>query len=97
MTPYSISREASRDLDAIWDYIAKQGLVAADRVLAKLFDTFLHLSRNPMAGELCEELRRGLRRFCVGSYVIYYKPARRVTIVRVLHGARDSDALFADD
>jgi plasmid stabilization system protein ParE len=60
-------------------------------------NAFLHLSRSPLAGELCEELRPGLRRFCVRNYVVYYKVARRLVIVRVLHGARDAGAQFAAD
>ena len=87
MTPYSISCEARRDLDAIWYAIAKHNLAAADRMLVKLFDVFLHLSRSPLAGESCDELRPGLRRFCVGNYVVYHKVARRVAVARVLHGA----------
>jgi plasmid stabilization system protein ParE len=67
MTPYSISRQTRLDLDAIWGNIAKHNISAADRLLAKLFDAFLHLSRSPFAGELCEELRQGLRRFCVSN------------------------------
>ena len=76
MTPYTVSREARRDLDAIWYAIARHNLLAADRMLVRLFDVFLHLSRSPLAGESCEELRPGLLRFCVGSYVIYYKVAQ---------------------
>jgi toxin ParE1/3/4 len=96
MLSYSITRKARSDLDGIWDCIAKQDLSAADRVIAKLFDAFLFPARNQLAGELCEGLRPGLRRFCVGNYV-YYKIARRVTIVRVLHRARDTDSAFADE
>jgi toxin ParE1/3/4 len=96
MTPYSTSREARSDLDKIWGSVAKHNLSAADRLLVKLLDAFLPLACNPMAGELCEELRPGLRRFCVGNYVIYYRTARRVAIVRVLHGARDVGTAFAE-
>ena len=88
MTPYTLSREARRDLDAIWYAIARHNLLAADRMLVRLFDIFLHLSRSPLAGESCEELRSGLRRYCVGNHVVYYEVARRVSIARVLHGAK---------
>jgi plasmid stabilization system protein ParE len=97
MTPYSISREARRDLDEIWFFISKHDLAAADSMLLKLLDVFLHVSRNPLAGELCEELRPGLRRFCVGNYVVYYKAAKRVAIARILHGARDVGLAFAKE
>ena len=67
MTPYTVSREARRDLDAIWYAIARHNLLAADRMLVRLFDIFLHLSRSPLAGESCEELRSGLRRYLRGK------------------------------
>jgi plasmid stabilization system protein ParE len=94
MTRYAISRAAKSDLDGIWDHVAQDAPLAADRLIGKLFDAFRHLSSTPLAGELCEHLRPGLRRFCMGNYVIYYKVARRMTVVRVLYGARDAGALF---
>jgi toxin ParE1/3/4 len=39
----------------------------------------------------------GLRSFPVGRYVIFYLQVQdSLQIVRILHGARDLDAVFAD-
>jgi toxin ParE1/3/4 len=53
------------------------------------------LARFPLLGASRDRLAKGLRVFSVGNYVIYYRPeAATVRIQRVLHGARDADALF---
>jgi plasmid stabilization system protein ParE len=43
--------EAVIDLDAIWDYIAQENLVAADRLLDEMQDRFLMLAKYPELGE----------------------------------------------
>jgi len=49
-------------------------------------------------GRLRDELADGLRSFPVGRYVIFYRPIPKgIEIVRVLHGARDLDAIFRSD
>lgn len=61
----------------------------------KLFDRFGMLVRQPLIGEACDDLAPNLRYFPVGNYVIYYQPTDDgVVIVRVVHGARDVNALF---
>jgi toxin ParE1/3/4 len=61
----------------------------------KLKDTCHTLARFPLLGASREELVPGLRMFAVGNYVIYYRPQTDgVRLERVLHGARDADALF---
>jgi len=49
-------------------------------------------------GRARDELEVGLRSFPVGRYAIFYLPIPDgVEIVRVLHGARDLDAIFHPD
>jgi len=86
---------AIADLDSIWDYIARDSIEAADRVLDELDDLFQHLTKNPKIGELQPNLADGrYRRFTYRSYVIYYRPIEgTVVIIRVLHGARDHETL----
>ena len=95
MTPYTIAPQAQTDLDEVWDYVADDSVTAADQLLATFHDKFLLLSSHPLIGQTRYELRPNLRCFSVGSYVVYYQPEEeRIRIVRVLHGARDVDALF---
>ena len=90
------TREAVADLDAIWDYIARDNLTAADRMLDALNERFLLLAKNPEIGELQPLLADGqYRRFTYRSYVIYYRPVDDgIVLVRVLHGARDHEKLL---
>jgi toxin ParE1/3/4 len=86
---------AESDLEQIWNYIARDNVDAADRMLDRIGDVFEMLSRQPLIGESRSEIRVGLRSFPVGNYVVYYALASdRVDIARVLHGARDVDAIF---
>jgi len=49
-------------------------------------------------GKSRDELAAGLRSFPIGQYIIFYQPVPGgVDIVRVLHGARDLDAIFNPD
>jgi toxin ParE1/3/4 len=97
MSQFRLSRQGETDLRDIWDYI---GIVndrpeAATRLLERLYDAFLMLAERPLMGEACPHLRANLRRFVVGSYAIFYVPlADGVEIERIIHGARNIDAMF---
>jgi toxin ParE1/3/4 len=52
------------------------------------------LATFPLSGPSREQLAPGLRVMFRGSYAIYYMPAEQeIVVIRVLHGARDIDAL----
>ena len=40
MNGYVLSRDAERDLEDLWDYVAEDDVGAADRLIARLFDAF---------------------------------------------------------
>jgi toxin ParE1/3/4 len=88
--------DAIADLDAIWDFIARDNVPAADRLLDRLQAHFELLVKHPEIGEQQPGLADGsYRRFTCGSYVIYYRPIDDgIVVIRVLHGARDVDALL---
>jgi toxin ParE1/3/4 len=89
---------AISDLAQIWDYIADDSEKRADAFLAMVDGKFQTLSQHPAIGRRREELAPGLRSFPVGRYVIFYLPLPNgVDIVRVLHGARDIETVFAED
>lgn len=86
---------AERDLDEIWFYIAKDNIDAADRVLRRIQDKCRQYAAQPLMGDLRDDLAENLRNFVVGSYVIFYRPLTDgIEVVRVIHGARDVDAIF---
>ena len=88
--------EAIADLDGIWDYIGRDNPAAADRMLDELLDRLALLAANPELGERQPALADGqYRRFTCRNYVIYYRPLDDgIILVRVLHGARDHEALL---
>jgi|SRR3954469_21373045 len=93
-----IAPQARTDLDRIWDYIFSQSgsETTASRQIDLIADRFRLLSKWPRIGRARPDLRRGLRSFPVGDYVIFYRTARSsVTILRVLHGRRDIEGLFS--
>jgi toxin ParE1/3/4 len=89
---------ALADLGEIWSFIADDSIVNADAFAARIDETFQLLARQPRMGRLRPELGDDIRSFVVNSYVIFYCPAGDgVEIIRVLHGARDIEAIFQDD
>ena len=86
---------AEADILEIWDYIADDSLAAADRWVDRLDEQFRMLAAQPMMGRAREELAPGVRSFPFGRYVVFYMPLNDgIDVVRVLHGARDIDAVF---
>ena len=104
MAEFSVSPAAREDLDQIHAFISQDNPEAADRVLAAALSTFAAVARMPGIGRPrafgLSELS-GLRSFRVDgfrNYLIFYRLVTEgVEIVRVLHAARNLDALFADD
>lgn len=95
MKRFRLTVPADQDLDGLWDYIAQDNVDAADRFIELLYDKFALLASNPRIGRPCDDLRPGLFRFPVGNYVIFYRVApRHIEIARIVHGARNIQALF---
>jgi len=94
---HRLSSRARADLDDIWHHIVIEGgsESAADSVVDLIADRFRLLSDWPRLGRARNDLRRGLRSFLVGDYVIFYRITRAgVVIQRVLHGRRDIERIL---
>lgn len=91
MSRYVLGRDSERDIDALWEYVAKDSLQAADRFITRLFDAFETLARNPGMGHKREDLTKLPVLFWpVGNFLIIYRAERsQVEIVAVVHGKRD--------
>jgi toxin ParE1/3/4 len=72
-------RDAERDLDALWDFIAGDNPTAASGVLRRIFSTCELLASQPLMGEARPDLGRDLRSLSVGSYVIFFRPYDEVS------------------
>jgi toxin ParE1/3/4 len=95
-----LAPEARQDLRDIRDYIAKDNPDAARRVVTRLRGLARILAGAPALGRARPELGAGVRSFPADRYVLFYRPVRGaagIQIVRVLHGARDVDAIFSGE
>jgi toxin ParE1/3/4 len=89
---------ALADLAEIWAYIAEDSPDRADAFVDLVDGKFQALSRRPASGRRRSELNPDIRSLAVGRYVIFYQPlSRGIEIVRVLHGSRDIELVFANE
>jgi toxin ParE1/3/4 len=82
----------------IRDHIAKDDPRAARRVVTRSRDIARMLSGAVAMGRARPELGTGIRSFVADRYVLFYRPLRDpagIQLIRVLHGARDVDAIFS--
>ncbi len=96
MSGYVLSPDADLDLDAIWEYIAKGNIDAADHWIDRLFGAFEALGHTPGMGHTREDVTRYPVRFWpVGAYLVIYRAERRpLEIVAVTQGSRDIPAFL---
>lgn len=87
------SASARRDLDDIWDYLAREaGLEIADAVLARMFEAMYRAADQPSLYRQRLEYTGSPRQITVFRYAIFYEPLPEedgIFVWRVLHGVRD--------
>ncbi|MCO5162990.1 MAG: type II toxin-antitoxin system RelE/ParE family toxin [Mesorhizobium sp.] len=90
--PLRISAQAQRDLEQIWAYSAENwGEDQAVQYVAQVRAALELLRTNPGLARPAEDVRPGLRKFTVGSHVLYVRLGDRfLRLVRVLHGRMDA-------
>lgn len=97
----TLSRRASRDLDEIWQFLAKKSgsEEIADRIIDFLLKKLNLLRETPRAGrDRSADVGDDVRSFPAGKYLIYYRIQKStVKVMRVLHGKREVHPLFPDE
>ena len=94
----AFSPAALADLQSIGDFLHEESPAAALRFVAELRARCTRILDAPHGGRPLPELGEGLRSVPFGRYVIFYDLEPGLVIVqRVLHSARDIDAIFRDD
>jgi addiction module RelE/StbE family toxin len=85
------TESARRDLLEAWLYIAEVNLTAADGVLDKIDSESQALIYQPLMGRARPELGPGVRSWPTTTrYILFYTHDKdEVTVLRVLHHARD--------
>lgn len=92
-----LAEPAESDLEAIGDWIARDNPVRALTFLAELRAACAVIGALPEACPLVPRYEHhGIRRKIHGDYLIFYRVGEdAVTIIHILHGARDvEDILF---
>jgi plasmid stabilization system protein ParE len=93
----TLSRPASNDLDAIWDYLAGEASEAiADFVIARLFEAMDRTAEAPFMYRRTEFPGRP-RRLNVFDYAIFYEPGdpgEGIVVWRVVHSRRSLSRLI---
>lgn len=95
---FRLTPAAEAEIGDIVDYIAADSEGAAVRVRNALYSAFEQLAQTPGIGHKREDLTdRPLKFWSVYSYLVVYAPASEpLTVVAVLHSARDVERLLAD-
>ena len=85
------TQSAQTDLLEAWLFIAEESLAAADHVLDEIERESKILSLQPLMGRARADLATNVRSWPTStSYILYYLAGNDgVTILRVLHHARD--------
>jgi len=93
------SPEARADLFEIWSYYRNEASESvADKIVHGIVERTRQLAEFPLTGRTRDELRAGLRSLAASPHVIFYRVRSEVPeIVRVLHGRRDLDEIFAEE
>jgi toxin ParE1/3/4 len=92
----TFSRRAAADIREIWNYTADHwGKAQAEIYLGLIESAVDAISTDPKLGRSCNEIRRGYRKYLVGSHVLYYRlKDGAVFVVRVLHQRMDPERHF---
>lgn len=93
---FVFTEQAETQLLEILDYLADESESAAVRVRDAIYGAIRKLAESPGIGHTRKDLtERPLKFWNVYSYLVVYDPhSRPLTIVAVLHGARDVKALL---
>lgn len=86
-----LTQEAEADLEAIGDFIARDNPVQALDFVRELRAKCLSLGDAPLAYPLVARYGdTGVRRRVHGNYLLFYRvESDAITVLHVLHGARD--------
>jgi toxin ParE1/3/4 len=89
---YRLSFRAETDLIDIWDYTqAKWSSAQADVYIRLLHGGMATVASDPRLGRNCDQVRRGYRRYAIGSHAIFFRVAKdHIEIMRVLHQRMDA-------
>jgi len=88
---YKLSREADKDIEAIFDYTELEyGLQQAADYTSQFSTVFHQLTEEPKLGRARNEIKNGLRSLVQNKHIIFYRNLKdHIRIVRILHSRSD--------
>lgn len=91
MSPLGRAPAARGDLSSIWDFTKEHwDETQAEIYIKEMRAAIERVAANPQRGRACDEIRKGYRRYSLGSHVIFYiEGADSVAVIRVLHQRMD--------
>ncbi len=94
-----ITSTAEADLESIADYIARDNPVRAVSFVREIYERCLDIAEMPEAWPVVPRYEHhGIRRRVHGRYLIFYRVGKdRITILHVLNGAMDVEAILLPD
>ena len=97
MNAYVINILASRDLNEIADYFAKNNLEAGEQFFREFNRKCQQLVSFPNSGKSYTNIRANLRGLSFQGYIIFYRVLDDgIEILRVVSGRRDFPSLFEE-
>ena len=94
-----VRQVAEADLETITDYIARDNPMRTDSFVRELYQPCLEIGEMPEAWPVVPRYEQhGLRRRVHGRYLIFYRVgAGRITVLHILNGAMDFEAILFPD
>ncbi|MDB6074556.1 MAG: plasmid stabilization protein [Verrucomicrobiaceae bacterium] len=90
MAEVTFSPDSLNDLRDIWDYVAEESPLQADRLIDRFRQKIEYLAEWNTLGRPRPELTKDCRSYPFGKYCFYYRPKDTgIELLRVLHSARD--------
>ena len=95
MGAFSLTKKARADLKSIASYTQRKWGKEQRKTYSRQFDNAFHmLSETPAAGNQCDYIRPGYRKFPVTSHIVFYHSISQseIEVVRILHKRMDAKA-----
>ncbi len=94
-----LTAEALGDLERIGDYIAQDNPLRARSFVAELLGKARGLADLSEGFPLVRRFAHlGIRRRLYGNYLIFYRiETQQITVIHILHGARDYEVLLSSE
>jgi toxin ParE1/3/4 len=97
--PVELTADALQDIASIRFYYRENvGPAVSSRIVSAIRKKLRQIERMPHTGALRPEFGEGVRLHTTSGYVIYVQVFEtRVIVLRILHAARDRDAIMSGD